>query len=194
VWKIAAADPPKRPVVDATTITAKRPPDELKGLLGAPRLDVRRAAARSLAATEAGRSALLGAIKEGREPERSRVEALWALASVEPAGAREDLLATGVLSRKDAVSTAAALLIGSPGVTLDDAGVRRSVNELLGLLLSDEVDVPFDRGLALPLFAKSAWSDGDRLVAAALSVRDPFVTGTMIPALAGRLSSDELAR
>lgn len=194
VWRISAADAPKSQPLNAATLSAKTAGDDLKPLLTSPRMDVRRSAAGGLAGSAGGRGLLLGVLKDGKQPARTRIEALWALAAIPNEGSAENLLDGGILGRKDQVATAAAWLIGTPAVKLDDAGVRKNLNELLGILLSEDNDVPIDRGLVLPLLAKTQWNDGDRLIPAALSVRDPFVVAALVPAMAERLSSDEFSK
>jgi putative membrane-bound dehydrogenase-like protein len=198
IWRISQIEKPMRGddanILDLLGRTTTG--DAWKPLLESPRLDARRIAARSLAALPAGRQTLVDTLKNPKASSRAKVESLWALLSVAPPAnaSREDLLALGVFKPKDVVSTAAAWQIGQPGLTLDTAAVRKLTSETLGLLLSEDADIAIDRGYILPLLARTSWSDGDRLVPVALSVRDPFVVGTMVPALGAKLTSDEFAQ
>ncbi len=85
VWRISAVDTPQRTVVDAATITARRPLKELQPLLLSPRMDVRRSAASAMAQQDDGAKRLLDILRQSAddrgEPasKRVRVEALWAL-------------------------------------------------------------------------------------------------------------------
>lgn len=198
IWRISTVDAPKSDGrVHAAELAAKREKmSELTPLLGSPRVEVRRTAARLLATSESGRKALADTLKDLKESSRARVESLWALLSVDPpeGTAREELAALGLFKPKDVVATAAAWQIGSPGLALEQPAIRKLTTEVLGLLLADETDLPIDRGYALPLLAKTSWSDGDKLIPVALSVRDPFALATMVPALAAKLTADEYAQ
>ena len=79
VWRISAVNPPQRKVIDVTTITPKRPVDELNKLLMSPRIDVRRAAAQALIKSVKGIAKLGVAIGDRGSPKRVRNEAFWAV-------------------------------------------------------------------------------------------------------------------
>jgi putative membrane-bound dehydrogenase-like protein len=85
VWRISAVDAPQRTVVDAVTITDRRPLKKLAAWLQSPRTDVRRAAATAMAQQADGAKQLLDILRQstpGRgaaASKRVRVEALWAL-------------------------------------------------------------------------------------------------------------------
>ena len=199
IWRISALDAPKRTEPDDLFAFAATQPSA-KGwtpLLKSPRLAARRLAARRLASDGgAGRGALLERLKDPKASPRERVESLWALLNIAPPTGtpREDFATAGLFKAKDVVSTAAAWQLGQSGLAPDNAAIRKLTSETLGLMLSDDTELAIDRGYLLPLLARTSWSDGDRLVPVALSVRDPFVVGTMVPALGAKLSSDEFAQ
>lgn len=199
IWRISAVDAPQRTEPDDLLAFAEKKPSEKEwtALLKSPRLVARRTAARALAsAGGSSRGVLSDTLKDAKASPRERVESFWALLSIAPPTGtpREDLATSGVFKPKDVVSTAAAWQIGQPGLTPDNAAIRKLTSETLGLMLSEDADLPIDRGYILPLLAHTSWSDGDRLVTVALSVRDPFVVGTMVPAMGAKLSSDEFAQ
>ena len=83
VWRISAVNPPKRDVIDLTTISTKLPVDELTKLLKSPRIEIRRQAAESLKQTVGGADILFGLTGHRLSPlgisRRTRLEAHWAL-------------------------------------------------------------------------------------------------------------------
>ncbi len=85
IWKISPVAARQEPVLELKQIRADLGISRLEGLLPSRRLDVRRAAARALAATEPGRDALTkfcaspASMDESPDSKRARREARWAL-------------------------------------------------------------------------------------------------------------------
>ncbi|QDT51446.1 Cytochrome c [Symmachiella dynata] len=78
IWRVSAVEEPQREVIDTATITG-RPVAELTELLKSKRLDVRRAAATSLAGTEEGRTSLVVFSMNSSVSRRLKIESVSAL-------------------------------------------------------------------------------------------------------------------
>jgi putative heme-binding domain-containing protein len=100
IWRIAAKAKREAPVVDAMKVP-DRPVDELAGLLQSPRIEIRRAAARALAASDDGLARLEQIVGHEKSPPKALVEAGWAAIGkservVEQLAARQDAVAAAV--------------------------------------------------------------------------------------------------
>ncbi|GIT31239.1 MAG: hypothetical protein Ct9H300mP1_32850 [Planctomycetaceae bacterium] len=127
VWRIRRKPGRKaessRPVIDVATVTPKRGVGELTDLVGSAHLPLRRAAAVALSGTDAGRRRLGKLISDPRTSSRSRIEVLWAFASVDPETTDYGFLRPGGQRTRlgggsTEVEIAVIELIGSPPVSL----------------------------------------------------------------------------
>ncbi|MBO53291.1 MAG: hypothetical protein CMJ69_21235 [Planctomycetaceae bacterium] len=157
VWRIRRKPGRKaessRPVIDVATVTPKRGVDELTDLVGSAHLPLRRAAAVALSGTDAGRRRLGELISDPRTSSRSRIEVLWAIASVDPEttdygflrpGGRRTRLGGGSTE----VEIAVIELIGSPQFPFDASKRDFLRDEQVAALLW--VPDPLDRPVATP--------------------------------------------
>ncbi len=124
VWRVSAVKEPKRAVIDVTSVNRERPLAELKKLLDAPRIDIRRAAANALAKSADDRKHLLKVIGDVRERARKRIEVLWAIANVplevEDFGFVGDKKRGAKIAQEyDEVGNAALSLLGTPQFRVD---------------------------------------------------------------------------
>ncbi|HCK52592.1 MAG TPA: hypothetical protein DIC23_05200, partial [Planctomycetaceae bacterium] len=150
VWRIRRkSNRDDRPVVDVATVTAKTAVDQLVQLVGSPRLVLRRAAARALAGTVAGRQRMRQLISDRRTSTRTQVEVLWAMARVDPRvedfgflrpGAKRPRLAGGSTE----VEIALIQLVGSPQFPFDVAKRNFLEDEQVAatLWVPDPLDLP----------------------------------------------------
>ncbi len=150
VWRIRRkSSDSDRPVVDVATVTAKTGVDQLVQLVRSPRLALRRAAARALAGTVAGRQRMRQLISDHRSSTRTRVEVLWAMALVDPRvedfgflrpGAKRPRLAGGSTE----VEIALIELVGSPQFPFDVAKRNFLEDEQVAatLWVPDPLDLP----------------------------------------------------
>lgn len=126
VWRISAvSESPERPI-DAASVTPTRSVDELNGLLSRERVAVRRAAARALSETSAGRKRLKAIVADGARSTRVRIEALWAIARTPVERHDFGILrdapgATRIANTGDAVEVATLALLGTPQFPFDSA-------------------------------------------------------------------------
>ena len=152
VWRIrrkpvdgkSAATP-----VDVANVNAKSAVEKLEVHVRSSRIELRRAAARALAGTAAGRRSLKRLIADGRQSSRTRIEVLWAMAGVAVEdedfgflrrGAKRARLAGG----SDEVEIAAIRLIGSPQFPFDSRRRNFLEDESVAAMLwvPDPLDVP----------------------------------------------------
>ncbi len=180
VWRIAPVKPPERKVVDLAAITPTTA--NLQELAGSSRLEVRRAAARNLAKTEPGRKHLAITLTDDKLAERTRVEALWALAGNAQGGPLIDV--EKVLAARDRVATAFLWLLADPQADHSDLlkPIRGSLNVTL-LSSGNRADPAF----LLALVANATNLLGTSEEPAFAQVDDPFVLGMLVE----KLSSQE---
>ncbi|MBS0264030.1 MAG: c-type cytochrome [Planctomycetes bacterium] len=191
IWRIAPVEARKTPVIDLATIP-KRPADELTTLTTSRRLDVRRLASQTLAASSAGRALLFEALRDRARPQRERVEALWALAQ---AGSGDvDLKQANLFTSADSVAAAAGWLIGTPELALDQATARNLAEALVAERLGQRTSRLVDGSALLGILAQCSLAPGDRLVPLALSIDDPFLMTVIVQSLTRHGTPDGFAR
>ncbi|MBI3865199.1 MAG: HEAT repeat domain-containing protein, partial [Planctomycetia bacterium] len=191
VWRISAVQPRANPPVDVRQITAKKA-DELLPLAKSQRIDVRRNAARALAASAGGRQQLLAALRDRSLTERQRIEALWALAPAKPG--EVDLTSADLFATCDAVAAAAAWLIGSPALPMEQEKLQRLAESLVGERIALRSKRLIDGPALLGVLHNCKLNPNDVLVPLALSVDDPFVASEMVTSLARDFQPDGFAR
>ena len=157
VWRIRQKPDrdarPSRPVIDVATVTPKRSVEELADFVGSAHLPLRRAAAVALSGTDAGRHRLGELIADPRTGARSRIEVLWAIASVDPETEDYGFLRPGRQRTRlgggsNEVEIAVIDLIGSPQFPFDASKRDFLRDEQVAALLW--VPDPLDRPVATP--------------------------------------------
>lgn len=181
VWRIAPVKPPERKVIDLAAITPATA--NLQELAGSTRLEARRAAARSLAKSESGLKQLAGTLTDTKFAERTRIEALWALAGSAQGVPMIDT--EKVLAERDRVATAFLWLLADPQADHGDLlkPMRGSLNVTL-LSNGKHVDPLFP----LALLANATNLFGSSEAVAFANLDDPFLFGMLVEKLKGQAS------
>jgi putative membrane-bound dehydrogenase-like protein len=193
IWRISAVEPPKREPVDAGRI-ATLAVEGLLPLLKSPRIDVRREAARWLAAAPAGPKTLQAELADRSHDQRSRVEALWALANLAGKEGVIDLARADLFSTCDSVAAAAGCLLNTPQLPLDSEKVQDLAQALVGERIARRHQRLVDGTALTAVLSRCKFGSNDVLVKLALSVDDPFVMSVMVNSLARDFKPDGFAR
>jgi putative membrane-bound dehydrogenase-like protein len=192
VWRISGVEPRAKPASVAPQF-AGNGNTALLSLVESPRFDVRRQAAKTLAANAAGRKQLFGMLKDRSLPKRQRIEALWALAG---SGTPEEieLNQADLFATCDPIASAAGWLIGSPALPFEQDALHRLAESLVGERIALRANLQSDGTALLGILNRCAFTPDDAVVPQALSVDDPFVLSTMVTSLARHFPLDGFAK
>jgi putative membrane-bound dehydrogenase-like protein len=191
VWRISAVDPRNAPVIDTASISGKAK-EELLELTSSARLEVRRLAARALAASAEGRARLVELLDDRSQSERRRIESLWALAG---SGADDvDLRKADLFATADSIAAAAGWLIGGKSLVLDQAAIRQLAESLTAERIALRTRRLADGTALLGILAQCPIAPDDVIVRLTMSVDDPFVLSVMVNSLARRFTADGFAK
>jgi len=193
IWRISAVEPPQREPLDTARIATLRA-DELLPLLKSPRVDVRREAARRLAAAPSGPKALQAELADRAHDQRSRVEALWALANLAGNEGKIDLARADLFATCDSVAAAAGWLLNTPHIPVDSEKVQDLAQALVGERIARRQQRLVDGTALTAVLSRGKFGPNDLLVKLALSVDDPFVMSVMVNSLARDFKPDGFAR
>ena len=181
VWRISPLKTRETPVVAINKI-GEFSLKEQQELLNSSRLDVRRMAARQLAASPEGIAHLFAIVGNGDSSDRARVEALWGLAFV-GVSSPDKWQKLKLFKKGDSLAAAACLL--NPQLLHEKPGdLQQVVRGLIAERLAGRSELLTDPASLAPLLARAIGTDSEDLVIKALSLDDPFLFSVVVTALA----------